>query len=164
MVKISYRKIEVKKTQFNLCEIVNQVLELYSEQSERKKITVHSQCDDTCFVYADKYMIESVVRNLVSNAIKFTPSGKSIEVVCKNLNDGFAEFSVKDYGIGIPKDIQQKLFQIDTQISTRGTDQEKGTGLGLVLCKDFIEKNGGTISFESEFGKGSIFRVTIPKN
>lgn len=157
-------KIEVKKTQFNLCEIVNQVLELYSEQSERKKITVHSQCDDTCFVYADKYMIESVIRNLVSNAIKFTPSGKRIEVFCKNLNDDFAEFSVKDYGTGIPKDIQQKLFQIDTQISTRGTDQEKGTGLGLVLCKDFIEKNGGTISFESEFGKGSIFRVTIPKN
>ncbi|AFH50458.1 Signal transduction histidine kinase [Ignavibacterium album JCM 16511] len=156
-------KIEVKKTQFNLCEIVNQVLELYSEQYERKNISVHTQCDDTCFVYADKYMIESVVRNLVSNAIKFTPSGKSIEVVCKNLNDDFAEFSVKDYGTGIPKEIQQKLFQIDTQISTRGTDQEKGTGLGLVLCKDFIEKNEGTISFESEFGKGSIFRVTIPK-
>ena len=156
-------KIEVNKTQFNLCEIVNQVLELYSEQAERKKLTIHSQCDDACNVYADKYMIESVVRNLVSNAIKFTPSGKSIELVCKNLNDELAEFSVKDYGIGITRDIQQKLFQIDAQISTRGTDQEKGTGLGLVLCKDFIEKNGGTISFESEPGKGSIFRVKIPK-
>ncbi|MFN3693923.1 MAG: ATP-binding protein, partial [Ignavibacterium sp.] len=156
-------KIEVNKTQFNLCEIVNQVLELYSEQAERKKITIHSQCDDACNVYADKYMIESVVRNLVSNAIKFTPSGKSIELVCKNLNDELAEFSVKDYGIGIPKEIQLKLFQVDAQISTRGTDQEKGTGLGLVLCKDFIEKNGGTISFESEPGKGSIFRVKIPK-
>lgn len=156
-------KIEVNKTLFNLCEIVNQVLELYSEQAERKKLAIHSQCDDTCNVYADKYMIESVVRNLVSNAIKFSPSGRSIELVCKNLNDELAEFSVKDYGIGIPKEIQQKLFQIDSQISTRGTDQEKGTGLGLVLCKDFIEKNGGTISFESEPGKGSIFRVKIPK-
>lgn len=156
-------KIEIKKTQFNLCEIVNQVLELYSEQAELKKLTVQSSCDDTCFVYADKYMLESVVRNLISNAIKFTPSGKSIEVICKNLSDDLAEFSVRDFGIGIPKEIQQKLFQIDTQISTLGTEQEKGTGLGLVLCKDFIEKNGGTISFESEFGKGSIFRVTIPK-
>ena len=156
-------KLEVNKTQFNLCEIVNQVIELYAEQSERKKIRIHSQCEDNCNVFADKYMIESVVRNLISNAIKFTPSGKSIEIVCKNLNDEFAEFSVKDYGVGIPANIKSKLFQIDSQISTKGTEQEKGTGLGLVLCKDFIEKNGGTISFESEVGKGSLFKVTIPK-
>lgn len=156
-------KLEVNKTQFNLCEIVNQVIELYAEQSERKKIRIHSQCEDNCNVFADKYMIESVVRNLISNSIKFTPSGKSIEIVCKNLNDDFAEFSVKDYGVGIPASIKSKLFQIDSQISTKGTEQEKGTGLGLVLCKDFIEKNGGTISFESEVGKGSLFKVTIPK-
>lgn len=156
-------KLEVKKTQFNLCEIVNQVLELYSEQLERKKLSLNSECDDTCFVFADKYMIESVVRNLISNAIKFTPVGRSIEVTCRNLNDDFAEFSVRDQGVGIPREIQQKLFQLETQISTRGTEQEKGTGLGLVLCKDFIEKNGGTISFESEVGKGSIFKATIPK-
>lgn len=156
-------KLEVNKTQFNLCEIVNQVIELYAEQSERKKIRIHSQCEDNCNVFADKYMIESVVRNLISNSIKFTPSGKSIEIVCKNLNDEFAEFSVKDYGVGIPANIKSKLFQIDSQISTKGTEQEKGTGLGLVLCKDFIEKNGGTISFESEVGKGSLFKVTIPK-
>jgi signal transduction histidine kinase len=139
------------------------VLELYSEQIQRKNLSIKSECGETCFVYADKYMIESVVRNLVSNAIKFTPSGKSIEVVCKNLNDDFAEFTVKDYGVGIPLGIQSRLFKIDTQISTKGTQQEKGTGLGLVLCKDFIEKNGGTISFESQPGKGSLFKVTIPK-
>jgi PAS domain S-box-containing protein len=156
-------KLEVSKTQFNLCEIVDQVLELYSEQIQRKNLSIKSECGETCFVYADKYMIESVVRNLVSNAIKFTPSGKSIEVVCKNLNDDFAEFTVKDYGVGIPLGIQSRLFKIDTQISTKGTEQEKGTGLGLVLCKDFIEKNGGTISFESQPGKGSLFKVTIPK-
>lgn len=155
--------LEVSKTQFNLCEILNQVIELYAEQSERKKLVIHSQCNDDCNVFADKYMIESVVRNLISNAIKFTPSGKSIEIVCKNLNDDFTEFSVKDFGVGIPENIKSKLFQIDSQISTRGTEQEKGTGLGLVLCKDFIEKNGGTISFESEVGKGSLFKVTIPK-
>lgn len=155
--------LEVNKTQFNLCEIVNQVIELYTEQSERKNLVIHSQCNDDCNVFADKYMIESVVRNLISNAIKFTPSGKSIEIVCKNINDNFAEFSVKDYGVGIPASIKSKLFQIDSQISTRGTEQEKGTGLGLVLCKDFIEKNGGTISFESEVSKGSLFKVTIPK-
>ncbi|MGQ9643634.1 MAG: ATP-binding protein [Ignavibacterium sp.] len=155
--------LEVSKTQFNLCEIVNQVIELYAAQSERKKLVIYSQCDYACNVFTDKYMIESVVRNLISNAIKFTPSGKSIEIVCKNLNDDFAEFSVKDYGVGIPASIKSKLFKIDSQISTRGTEQEKGTGLGLVLCKDFIEKNGGTISFESEVGKGSLFKVTIPK-
>ncbi len=156
-------KLEVKKSQFNLCEIVNQVIELYSEQIERKKLNVYKNCDQTCDVFADKYMIESVVRNLISNAIKFTPTGRSIEINCQNLNDNFTEFSVKDYGVGIPREIQQKLFQLDAQISTRGTDEEKGTGLGLVLCKDFIDKNGGTISFESEIGKGSIFIVTIPK-
>lgn len=156
-------KLEVNKTQFDLCEIVHQVIELYAEQAERKKIIIHSKCEDNCNVYADKYMIESVVRNLISNAIKFTPSGKSIEIKCKNIDDDFAEFSVKDYGVGIPAGIRSKLFQIDSQISTKGTGQEKGTGLGLVLCKDFIEKNGGSISFESEVGKGSLFKVNIPK-
>ncbi|WP_304130812.1 ATP-binding protein [Ignavibacterium album] len=155
--------LEVKKSQFNLCEIVNQVLELYSEQLERKKLSVYRKCDETCYVFADKYMIESVVRNLISNALKFTPVGRSIEIICRNLDNDFVEFSVKDNGVGIPREIQQKLFQFDTQISTRGTEQEKGTGLGLVLCKDFIEKNDGTISFESEVGKGSIFKVKIPK-
>lgn len=154
---------EVKKTQFNLCEIVNQIIELYQEQFEKKKLDLHIKCEENCLVFADKYMIESVIRNLISNAIKFTPVGKKIDVICRNFNEEIVEFIVKDKGVGIPANIQEKLFQIDSQISMRGTEQEKGTGLGLVLSKDFIEKNGGTISFESEVGKGSLFKVTIPK-
>ncbi|MGQ9799768.1 MAG: PAS domain-containing sensor histidine kinase, partial [Ignavibacterium sp.] len=100
--------LKVSKTQFNLCEIVNQVIELYAAQSERKKLVIYSQCDYACNVFTDKYMIESVVRNLISNAIKFTLSGKSIEIVFKNLNDDFAEFSVKDYGVGITASIKSK--------------------------------------------------------
>lgn len=156
-------KLEVKKTHFNLCEIVNQIIELYKEQFEKKKLDLYTKCEENCFVFADKYMIESVIRNLISNAIKFTPAGKKINVICKNINEEIVEFMVQDKGVGIPTNIQEKLFHIDSQISTRGTEQEKGTGLGLVLCKDFIEKNGGTISFESEAGKGSLFKVTIPK-
>lgn len=154
---------EVKKTTFNLCEIVNQIVELYSETLKNKKQTIITDCNDNCHVFADKYMIESIIRNLISNATKFSPTGGRIEVRCVNKDDDTVELSVKDNGIGIPEDLQHKLFKIDSQISTKGTEQEKGTGLGLVLCKDFIERNNGTISFESKLGKGSVFKVTIPK-
>lgn len=157
-------KIEVNKVQFDLCEIVEQVIELYSDTLKNKNQLLTNNFDKNCYVFADKYMIESVVRNLISNAIKFTPPGGKIELSCKNIDEDRVEFSVKDNGIGISQEIQQKLFQLDAHISTKGTEQEKGTGLGLILCKDFIEKNDGTISFESEAGKGSLFRITVPKN
>ncbi len=106
-------------------------------------------------------MMSTVLRNLLTNALKFTPRNGEVHVEITK-NDGFCIFSVKDNGIGIPPERLKYLFSIDTAHKTRGTDQEPGTGLGLILCKEFIEKHGGYLEVESEAGKGSEFRVIIP--
>ena len=116
--------------------------------------------DNSFFVKADKNMLNTIVRNLVSNAIKFTnPKGKimlSTEII-----NGFIEISVADTGIGIEKRIIDNLFVVEKSTSKKGTANEEGTGIGLLLCKEMIEKNGGTIQVKSEPGKGSTFSFTI---
>ena len=112
-------------------------------------------------VYADKYMISTVMRNLISNAVKFTKSGGKITIsVAKDQN--VMVISVTDTGLGISKESIGKLFHLDQNISTSGTENEKGTGLGLILCKEFVEKHAGSIWVESELEKGSAFYFTIP--
>jgi signal transduction histidine kinase len=101
------------------------------------------------------------LRNLISNAIKFTAKGGKVEANAV-LSKKQVEITVSDNGIGMTKEIMEKLFRIDAKLSTRGTENEKGTGLGLFLCKEFVEKHGGRISVESEPGKGSIFRIILP--
>jgi len=108
-------------------------------------------------------MINTVLRNLVSNAIKFTPIGGNI-TINSEITDGFVKISVSDTGIGISEENLNKLFTLDQQITTIGTNQEKGTGLGLIICKEFIEKHNGIISVESKIGKGSTFSFTVPTN
>lgn len=108
-------------------------------------------------------MIEASIRNLVSNAIKFTNDGGTITVGCK-INADKAEVFVKDTGVGITFEDQEKLFKIEKQFSTEGTKNEKGTGFGLLLSKEFVEKNEGTISVKSEKDKGSTFTITLPYN
>ncbi|MBE0646735.1 MAG: ATP-binding protein, partial [Bacteroidales bacterium] len=112
-------------------------------------------------VLADRDMILTVLRNLISNAVKFTSFGGKIHIIVTPNHD-FCEISVRDSGIGISKEDIDKLFRIDSKFSTRGTADEKGTGLGLILCKEFVEKHGGKIWVESELGKGSTFRFTLP--
>jgi len=103
------------------------------------------------------------LRNLLTNALKFTTRNGEVRVGISR-NNGFCILSIKDNGIGIPVDKLKNLFSIDTAHKTKGTDQEPGTGLGLILCKEFIEKHGGRLEVESEVGKGSEFRVIIPGN
>jgi signal transduction histidine kinase len=110
---------------------------------------------------ADKNMIKTIVRNLISNAIKFTRRNGKVEVKALIYNR-HVEISVSDSGIGMTKESIAKLFRLDGNPSTRGTENEKGTGLGLFLCKEFIEKHGGKIWVESEPGKGSVFRFNLP--
>jgi two-component system sensor histidine kinase/response regulator len=112
-------------------------------------------------VYADKNMLSTALRNLVSNGIKFTANGGIVEVASKPLTDSI-EICVTDNGIGMSKATLDKLFHIDTLLSTPGTQNEKGTGLGLVLSKEFIDKHGGFIRVESEEGKGSRFCISLP--
>jgi two-component system, sensor histidine kinase and response regulator len=110
---------------------------------------------------ADSNMVSAVFRNLISNAIKFTRPGGFI-TLSSRISGDFNEFTVEDNGVGIQKKDLEKLFRIDTKLYTKGTAEESGTGLGLILCKEFIEKNSGTIHVESEPGKGSRFIFTLP--
>ena len=109
-------------------------------------------------------LVPSTIRNLVSNALKYTDEGGQISIGCNKTDGNFIEFYVKDNGIGIPKEDMNKLFRIDENITTEGTNRERGTGLGLILCKDFIEKHGGNIWVESKKNKGSTFWFTFPES
>ena len=150
-------------TPFALKEISREVIELMVENANTKRITVKDNIPEGLMVTADIDMLKSVVRNLVSNAIKFTPPNGNIELDAVE-HDQKVEISVKDSGKGIPVDSIDKLFNIDTNFSTRGTAGEEGTGLGLILTKEFIEKHNGKVWAESKEGQGSVFHFTIPAN
>lgn len=107
-------------------------------------------------------MFGGIIRNLVSNAVKFTPKGGSITISAKSVSDKFIEISVMDIGIGMDKDMIDNLFRLGVSTNRQGTEGEPSTGLGLLICKDYIEKHGGEFWAESEMGKGSTFRFTIP--
>ena len=112
-------------------------------------------------VQAHKNSVSTVVRNLISNAIKFTPEDGMITLNLRR-NGADALFSVTDTGVGMSEDVVNKLFGLDAKLSTKGTANEKGTGLGLILCKEFIEKNGGRIWVKSKEGEGSVFYFLLP--
>ncbi len=111
---------------------------------------------------AHRHSVNTVVRNLISNAIKFTPPEGIIRLSIQESKDKVT-VTVADTGIGMTNEVMKKLFRIETKYTTKGTADEKGTGLGLILCKEFIEKNGGEIWVESELEKGSIFYFTLPQ-
>ena len=154
---------EREKEVFPVSEIVFENIVILTSDAARKQIGILEDIDPGIVVFADKFAIQTVVRNLLSNAIKFTPNHGSISVYATKKNN-VVEISVIDNGIGIPKEKQKKIFRADTVSSSPGTDGEKGTGFGLLLCKDLVERNGGMIWFESEKGKGSSFHFTLPIN
>ncbi len=129
---------------------------------EKKNLHIEFEMPEQLFFNYDKNMITTVLRNLISNAIKFTPDGGSIRISIKE-NENEITVSVKDTGTGIEQDNLDLLFRIDSHFSRRGTNDEDGTGLGLILCKDFVEKHKGKIWAESEAGKGSVFSFSIPR-
>lgn len=151
----------IEKMEFTLNQIVNYTLDIFSDSITAKNISVAKENDLDISVYADRNMIETAARILISNAIKFTNDGGKVVVGC-NINGNFAELYVKDNGVGIPIEDQERLFKIEKQFSTEGTNYEKGTGFGLLLCKELVEKNGGTIKFKSEKDKGSTFIISLP--
>jgi two-component system, sensor histidine kinase and response regulator len=131
-------------------------------QASDKHVQLHSDLDDKdLYVWADMRMISTILRNLVSNAIKYTECGGEVRVSAHQADDG-VEFAVTDTGVGIAPEDVETLFQIDRHYSTVGTAQEKGSGLGLILCKEFLARHGGTIRAESEVGRGSRFTFTLP--
>lgn len=156
-------KFEFTPIDFELGELIRDVIDINQVTSARKNIqVVFNDNNDHINVYADKNGIETVIRNLLSNAIKFSEHDSKVEIAI-NCYSSHAEVSIKDYGIGISSEDITKLFKIDSNYTRPGTAKEKGTGLGLILCREFVEKNGGKIWVESQPGSGSTFRFTIPK-
>ncbi len=145
----------------DLRTIVYGTVSLLRMNAENKHINLSTDIPDQSYVHADVDMIKTVVRNLLTNAIKFNAEGGKVEVTAKK-KKGYYEISVSDSGIGLSKEDQEKLFRIDVKNKTIGTSKEKGTGLGLILSKEYIEKNGGSIRVESKPGKGSSFIFTLP--
>lgn len=132
------------------------------QTSENKEIDVVFDIPKDIYVLADPKMLRSILSNLISNATKFTPKGGRITISAKYSADNTVVISIQDTGIGMSKDIQNRLFRLNKQVNRKGTAGELSTGLGLFLCKEFIEKHNGAIWVESEEGKGSTFSFTIP--
>ncbi|MGE0772037.1 MAG: ATP-binding protein [Cyclobacteriaceae bacterium] len=149
------------KESFDLVRVMEDNEKLLSTQARNKHITIEMDCPGGLTVLAHKPSINTVVRNLLSNAIKFTPQGGRI-VAKADQRNGQVVVSIEDNGVGIPREAIGKLFRLDAKHSTEGTAREKGTGLGLLLCKEFVEKNGGELWVKSEEGKGSVFSFSLP--
>jgi len=155
--------IEIQPSDLVLSKLVNTNIDELSETFIQKNISLTITIPDDLYIWADAPMINSVIRNLISNAVKFTPRNGTISILAqKNGNDIL--FSIQDSGIGISTEMLNKLFKIDEKVSRLGTEGEASTGLGLLLCKDFIEKHNGNIWIESVVGKGSIFYFNLPQN
>ncbi len=155
--------IDYKPVKLNLFDAVNKIKAISNQNAAEKEITLSNIVDTKTFVYADVDMLSSIVENLVMNAIKFTSIGGQIVISSEN-KDSFVEVTVRDTGIGIESEKLSELFNFNTLFSTEGTAGEKGTGLGLPLCKEFVERNEGKIRVESELRKGSKFIFTLRKS
>ena len=146
-----------------LVSLINGIVELANDSAKQKSIKISKTMPHNMIGFVDKEMIGTILRNLISNAIKFTNDNGAI-LVEAHKNSKEISVSVSDNGVGIPGKTIEKLFCLDQNLSTKGTKNETGTGLGLILCKEFVEKHGGKIFAESEVGIGSKFTFTVPNN
>lgn len=153
--------LEFVPERFNLRKKIMSGIEAVSESARKKVIDIDISAPEEIEVCADNHMFETVIRNLVSNAVKFTPTGGKISLSAYTNQDNLIEIKVSDTGIGMTPELKNKLFHLSEKTSRRGTEGEPSSGLGLLLCKEFIEKHNGEIWVESVVGKGSTFRFTI---
>ncbi|MFA3784041.1 PAS domain S-box protein [Melioribacteraceae bacterium 4301-Me] len=154
-------RIEYNPQKISLKQIVEQNFALLKQAAAKKNICLESHVDNNTFLNADEDMTDTIIRNLLTNAIKFTSSGGIVSVAANKI-DSFTEITISDSGVGMDEESMSKLFKLDSTFSTAGTSNEKGTGLGLIICKEFVEKHGGKIRVESQLGKGSKFIFTLP--
>jgi signal transduction histidine kinase len=154
-------KIDFMPQKIPMTDQVINVLQLFSSNAEQKQIRLENKLEQRYSVHADVKMLDTVLRNLVSNALKFTHPEGSI-VVSAVPEDTMLKVSVADTGIGIDPKFHDRLFRIDAEFKRPGTANERGTGLGLVLCKEFVEQHGGRLWVESTAGEGSVFNFTLP--
>lgn len=149
--------------ELNLTSLISENILLLNTNAHSKNIKIYNNVPKNVFVKADKNTTTTIIRNLLSNAIKFTPADGQISISAHNFDDEFVEITVKDTGVGIEEEHIPKIFDENFHLSTYGTGNEKGSGLGLKLCKEFVENNGGTIRFESKKGSGTSFFFTLKK-
>jgi signal transduction histidine kinase/Tfp pilus assembly protein PilF len=149
------------KTHFNVKDIILQSLDLHQETADQKGIKLIDNTPDEVLIFADSSHVEFVIRNLIANAVKYTRAEGFVEVNADiNSQKGYTTLVIKDNGIGVAKSLQDKIFEPDNE-SMEGTDSEKGNSIGLMLCKEFVERNDGKIWVESELGKGTSFYVSF---
>jgi signal transduction histidine kinase len=154
-------KLEFFTRKMILNEVIKDTISIFKTQATNKNVDLQCKINGILEAEFDKNLISSVLRNLLSNAIKFTPKNGKVFIQAHKVQDNI-EICVKDTGIGIPENIGNNIFRIDVKYTREGTEQEKGTGLGLLLCREFIERHGGKIWVESKLGEGSEFKFTIP--
>jgi len=156
-------RMEYDPQTINISRTVEAGLTLFEPSAQAKNISITSDHDPNLTAYADRIMVETILRNLLNNAIKFTDEGGCIALMAKQTGD-WVEVSVSDNGVGMTPEKAERLFHLEVKTTTKGTGGETGTGLGLHLCKDLIEVNGGEITIDSTLGVGSTFSFTLPVN
>ena len=156
-------KIEFKPGNIDLKLLVDGIINQLQLTAEEKGIVLEEKIPENTILFADRNMFNTVILNLVSNGLKFTQRGGRVTITSQDIDNDTIEVIVSDTGLGISQENIEKLFRIDAVHTTAGTANESGSGLGLILCKEFIEQNGGSISVVSSIGKGSTFRVNVPK-
>jgi two-component system sensor histidine kinase/response regulator len=162
--RLQQGRMDCEPANLDLKEMVVQTTRLLAETANSKGIGLQNTIPEGLLVYADENMLDTVIRNLASNALKFTPSGGQVTISAHPVAESveLIEVSVSDTGVGISKKDQSKLFRLDHVHTTQGTAKEQGTGLGLIICQEMIQKNGGQIWIESEVGQGTSIKFTIP--
>lgn len=159
--RLQIGRMEYHPKEVSVSDITDQVISLSETVANEKNISIENSIHTPGIVFADENMIHAILRNLISNALKFTPRNGRVELTSEQ-TDHLFYVSVRDTGVGMNSDQLQNLFKLDKQVSTEGTEKEQGTGLGLILCKEFIEKNGGKLSVQSVLNQGSSFTFSIP--
>lgn len=159
--RLQMDRVEFKPQDFDLGDVALKTVDVLGPVAAEKGIQL-THADHAPEVHADMYMIDAVIRNLVNNAIKFTPEGGSVTIRYETLDNDKITVSISDTGVGMDEDTQKKLFKLSENITMPGTGGEKGTGLGLILCKELVERNGGQLCLDSAPGQGSTFSFTLP--
>jgi signal transduction histidine kinase len=160
--RIQTDRIELSPEAIDLITEVPEILNLLKANADKKQITLSNNINESLTVFADKYSFRSIMQNLISNAVKFTKPNGEVKISAKDRNN-FVEIFVSDNGIGMLPELLKRIFKIETRHTTKGTADEAGTGLGLLLCKELAEKNGGGIAIESHVGIGTTICITLPK-
>jgi len=159
--RLQMDRVEVEPRDCALDDVAGKTIEILGPVAHEKDLILR-EAGQPPHAYADPNMVDAIIRNLVNNAIKFTPNGGTITIGYQTTPNHFARIDVTDTGIGMDPHTVNKIFSLSDNVTTQGTNGERGTGLGLLLCKELVERNGGHISVESDLGKGSTFSFTLP--